>query len=202
MTESKAGPARVLGVATSPRLGGNSETLLDAVLDGAREAGAETTTIRLAEMNVGGCRECGGCDRTGRCVVQDDMQGVYGLLSDHNRLVFATPIYFLNICAQGKAMIDRGQAPWVNQVRLKRPFCETPKEQRRGLLVACGGLNARDLFACAERCYRSFLTVIDMQYAGGVLVPSVDRIREINEHATALSEAREAGVALAGPPVG
>lgn len=197
MAEGGSTAVRVLGVATSPRVGGNSETLLDAVLEGAARAGAEVRKLVLGKMDVGGCRECGGCDRTGRCVVQDDMQLIYGLLKEYNRLVFATPIYFLNICAQGKAMIDRGQAPWVNQARLKRPFCETPKEARRGLLVACGGSNAKQLFDCAERCFRAFLAVIDMTYAGCVCVPKVDALRAVREHPTALADARRAGADLA-----
>ena len=196
MAGTRSAQRRVLGIATSPRVGGNSEALLDAVLQGAADAGAEVTKISLREMKVGPCRECGGCDKTGRCVVQDDMQRVYALLKEHDRLAFATPIFFLNICAQAKAMIDRGQAPWVNQARLKQPFCETPKEKRKGLLVACGGSNAKALFDCAERTFRAFLAVIDMKYAGCLCIPSVDRLGAVEKHPRALEQARKTGAEL------
>lgn len=48
----------VLGVAGSPRRGGNSETILDEVLGGAREAGALTEKVVLAERDVRPCRAC------------------------------------------------------------------------------------------------------------------------------------------------
>jgi multimeric flavodoxin WrbA len=189
---------RVLGIATSPRRNGNSERLLDAVLEGAEQAGAQVTKIALRGLSLEGCRECGGCDKTGRCVVQDDMQTIYTLLKEHDRLVFATPIYFLTMCAQAKAMIDRGQAPWVLTARLKRPFAEVAEgEERKGLLVSCGGSNAKDLFACTERTFRAFLAVIDMNYAGCVCIPRVDALRAIDEHPTALEAARRAGTELA-----
>jgi len=189
---------RVLGIAASPRAGGNSETLLDAVLVGAKQAGAEVTKIALRALDIEGCRECGGCDATGRCVVQDDMQRIYTMLREHNRLVFATPIFFLNMCAQGKAMIDRGQAPWVLTARLKQPFAEVPEGgERRGLLVACGGSNAKALFDCTARTFRAFLSVINMAYAGCVCVPKVDDLGAIDEAPAALDDARRAGAELA-----
>jgi len=71
---------KVLGIYGSPRKGGNTDQLLDKVLEGARSAGAEVKRVYTRELNLCGCIECGGCDKTGECVVQDDMQKVYPLL--------------------------------------------------------------------------------------------------------------------------
>ncbi len=63
----------VLGVAGSPRRGGNSETLLDEVLNGAKEAGAVTEKIVLAQSNFSPCKACDACSWTGTCIQDDDM---------------------------------------------------------------------------------------------------------------------------------
>lgn len=187
----------VLGLATSPRRGGNSEALLDAALDGAAGAGAQVTKLALSDLAVGPCRECGGCDATGACVVKDDAPAIFARLKEHDRLVFATPIYFLNMCAQAKALVDRGQAPWVLKTRLKRPFAAAPPGERKGFLLACGGSNARELFDCTIRTFRAFLSVIDMAFAGSLCVPRLDAKGDAATHPTALADARRAGAELA-----
>ena len=63
----------VLGVAGSPRRGGNSETLLDEVLRGTKEAGALTEKVVLAQLNIGPCKACNACAQTRICMQGDDM---------------------------------------------------------------------------------------------------------------------------------
>jgi hypothetical protein len=197
MTSNASTPPKVLGLATSPRRGGNSEMLLDAFLSGATEAGAEVRKLALSDLRVAPCRECGGCDATGVCVVRDDAPMLYDLFKDYHRLVLATPIYFLHMCAQAKALVDRAQAPWVLKTRLKRPFADPPPGiERRGFLLACGGSNARELFDCTIRSFRAFLSVVDVQYAGSVCVPRLDAAGDAERHPTALSDARRAGAAF------
>jgi multimeric flavodoxin WrbA len=87
--------ADVLALSAGPREGGSSERLLDAALGGARAAGARTETVRCAALDVEGCRSCGGCDRTGRCVVGDDMPALSEGLLKADHVVFASPIFFL-----------------------------------------------------------------------------------------------------------
>ena len=65
---------KVLGIYGSPRKRGNTDQLLDSALEGARSAGGETRSIYARDLEMSGCLECGGCDKTGICVVKDDMQ--------------------------------------------------------------------------------------------------------------------------------
>ncbi|NIR16562.1 MAG: flavodoxin family protein, partial [Desulfobacterales bacterium] len=71
---------KALGIYGSPRKGGNTDQLLDKVLEGAKSGGAETSSVYARDLDMSGCIECGGCDKTGKCVVKDDMQDVYPLL--------------------------------------------------------------------------------------------------------------------------
>ena len=64
---------KIVGIEGSPRTGGNTETLLGAVLEGARKAGAEGRIIKLWERDVRPCTGCGACRPTGNCVLEDDM---------------------------------------------------------------------------------------------------------------------------------
>ena len=81
----------VLGLAGSPRRNGNTEILLDEALAGAREAGAETEKIVLCTLKYSPCISCGSCEKTGRCVLQDDMQMVNERIIAADALIFATP---------------------------------------------------------------------------------------------------------------
>ncbi|MFH1491579.1 MAG: flavodoxin family protein, partial [Pseudomonadota bacterium] len=71
---------KVLGIYGSPRKKGNTDQLLDRALEGAEAEGAEVTRVYARDLKMSGCIECGGCDKTGQCVVKDDMQTVYPLM--------------------------------------------------------------------------------------------------------------------------
>lgn len=100
---------KVLGIAGSPRKNGNSTSLLRLALEGAAEAGAETTLIRAVDLTVAGCVACDGCkaDEDQGCVVDDDMQRVYEQIRESDVIVFASPIYFYGVSSWLKAIVDR-----------------------------------------------------------------------------------------------
>jgi multimeric flavodoxin WrbA len=97
----------VLGVAGSPRRSGNSETILDEVLRGAKEAGATTTKVILAERDVKPCRACNACARSRICIQRDDMAAIVEKMGEAKVWVIATPVYWWGPTAQMKAWIDR-----------------------------------------------------------------------------------------------
>ena len=101
---------RVLGIVCSPRKGGNTEILVREALEAVREAGGETELILVADMNIAPCDGCGACDEDGTCRIEDDMQTVYQQLELADGVIFGTPVYFLNVSAQAKAVMDRTYA--------------------------------------------------------------------------------------------
>ena len=127
----------VIGFLGSPHRAGNTETLLDETLRGAKEKGAEVEKIILNELNIRPCQNCGGCDKTGRCVVEDDMQPIYPKLRKANGVIVASPVFFSSVSAQTKAMIDRNQCVWVEKYRLKKPVAEITTPRRGALLALC-----------------------------------------------------------------
>ena len=92
----------------SPRKGGNTELMVDEFVKGAKEVGHEVEKILLADKNVGGCKACEYCfAHDGECVQKDDMTEIIKKLDETDCLVLASPIYWFNVTAQIKAVIDR-----------------------------------------------------------------------------------------------
>ena len=98
---------RVLGIVGSPRQGGNTDILVDEILEGAREAGAQTDKVMLAELAVAPCQACYACRATGECVIKDDMGGLVEKMKASRVWVIGTPVYWWGPTAQLKAFVDR-----------------------------------------------------------------------------------------------
>ena len=91
-----------------PRANGNTATMVQAFEKGATEAGHEVTAIHVGAKKVAGCLGCQYCfTHEGTCVQKDDMTGIWEVLNQTDLLVFASPIYWWEVTAQTKAVIDR-----------------------------------------------------------------------------------------------
>lgn len=97
----------ILVISTSPRKGGNSETLADAFVSGAQEAGNQVEKICLYDKTIGFCKGCLACLKPHRCVIHDDADTIAQKMRTADVLVFATPIYYYEMCGQMKTMLDR-----------------------------------------------------------------------------------------------
>lgn len=192
---------KVLGIGGSPRRGGNSDLLLDRALAGAAEAGADVERIVVARLKVAPCIACDGCWKTGRCVVADDFQAAYEKLIAAERIVLATPIYFMGISAQAKAFIDRCQCGWARKYVLKQALPPTPSgEPRRGALITTAGHHVPSGFRCAATTMRYFLDTLDAEFAGELHVGDVDEKGAIRERPDMLEAAYALGKQLLGQP--
>ena len=187
---------RVLGIAGSPRRGGNSDLLLAEVMRGAVGSGAKVKTITLNELTIAPCQHCDGCLETGRCKVEDDMQMIHSELMKADRLVLASPVYFMGVTAQTKAMIDRCQALWVRKYILKLPASGSRQVERKGLFISVGGTKSANLFQPAVATVKSWFRTLDVIYAGELLFPGVDEKGAIAKHPDALHQAFLAGQGL------
>ncbi len=98
---------RVLGIVGSPRRGGNTELMVDEVLAGAKEAGAEIHKLILNEMNIGHCQGCNGCSNEGQCKHKDDMQIINEEMKKSTAFVYGTPIYYWGPTSIFKTFSDR-----------------------------------------------------------------------------------------------
>jgi multimeric flavodoxin WrbA len=114
-----ATPVRVLGVAASPRRG-NTAILVRAALLGAAAAGAVVTDyLSLAGLAIAPCDGCERCLASGGCVLDDDMQPLYGRLLEADAIILGTPVYFGSMSALCKAFMERVEGLGVTEKRLR-----------------------------------------------------------------------------------
>ena len=100
--------SHILAVGASPRNGGNTDHLLAAAAQGAREAGALVELVQLRDMVVNPCLGCEACRDKKACVtIKDDMQDLYPVIEKAGGLLLASPTHNYNITAWMKAFIDR-----------------------------------------------------------------------------------------------
>ncbi len=192
-------PIRVLGIAGSPRRGGNTDLLLAEVMKGAASQGAAVKTIVLNTLNITPCQHCDSCLTTGMCRIQDDMQMVYRELEDADRIVLASPIQFMGLTAQMKAMVDRCQALWARKYVLKQPPLKVIKE-RNGFFISVGGMKLSKLFEPALETVKALFHTLDVTYAGDLLFRGIDEKGAIKLNPDALKQAFLAGQKLVADP--
>jgi multimeric flavodoxin WrbA len=189
---------KLLAIAGSPRRGGNTDLLLDQFVEGAAGAGAETSVLTACNLKIEGCRHCDACLEKGQCRVQDDMQLVYRELEEADRIVIASPLQFMTVPAQLKALIDRCQPLWARKYILKIPPLGDTRE-RRGFLISVGGRRTiPNVFDAELVTIKTLFRAMDVTYSGDLLVPGVDAMGDILKHPEALEKARAEGRMLAG----
>ena len=98
----------VLIISTSPRKGGNSESLALEFAKGAQESGNKVETVFFREKNIGFCKGCLACTKTNRCVIKDDAAELVEKMLAADVIAFATPIYYYEMSGQMKTLLDRG----------------------------------------------------------------------------------------------
>ena len=98
---------KVLIISGSPRKGGNSDTLCNEFMKGAKEAGNNVEKIRLSEKKINFCTGCGVCNTIHKCVQKDEMEEILNKMVEADVIVLATPVYFYAMDGQMKTFIDR-----------------------------------------------------------------------------------------------
>lgn len=180
---------RVVAFIGSPRVGGNTQTLVEEVLRGVQEAGSETATYFLNKLDISPCQGCDACRKLGRCRLKDDMQGLYDELLGADAIVVGTPIYFWGPSAQTKAFLDRWYA--IDQQGIREKLAGKP------ILLVC---------AFADSDPNTARNAIDIMRSGAewfemVFEPPVLAVAEKRGEVASKSEymqaARAAGKALA-----
>lgn len=186
-------PVKVLGISASPRLNGNTDLLLRKALAGARSAAAVVEYLRLCDLNITACVECNCCYKTGRCRIEDDYQTVSEKMLEADRLIFATPIFFMTVCAQAKLLIDRCQCLWAAKYRLHKSPVTHPQRNRRAMLIAAGGSKSKAMFQSVQLTMKYFFDVLDFRYVSNLFVNQVDTFGAIKKHPTAMKQAYRLG---------
>lgn len=101
---------KILAINGSPRgKESNTNVMVEAFLKGAQSAGAETANIFLADKNIQFCKGCFSCwtETPGQCVIDDDVKEIINMMDGCDVIIFASPLFFVNISGALKTFIDR-----------------------------------------------------------------------------------------------
>jgi multimeric flavodoxin WrbA len=121
---------KVLGLVGSPRRGGNTDLLVDSVLEGVAKKHS-TEKIYLYGVDIAPCVDCRACKKGNlQCALRDGMNVLYPKLEEANVIVFGTPLYWYGPSAKMKLLLDRLR-PYIASKKLKgkRAVLIVPSEE-------------------------------------------------------------------------
>lgn len=134
---------KVIAINGSPRKGGNTEILLNKVLEPIKEAGIETELIRIGGQQVRGCTACYSCleNKDSKCIINTDIVNeCIGKIIDADAVILGSPTYFAGMTSEMKALIDRaGLVAKVNGDLFARKIGAAVVVNRKG-----GAVNVMD----------------------------------------------------------
>jgi len=174
---------KILAISTSFRTNGNSETLLDSFIEGAKASGNDVEKITLKGKRIEFCRGCLACQKIGKCVIDDDSIEIVKKMKEAKVLVFATPIYYYEMCGQLKTLLDRANSLYDSDYKFEDVYVlstaaeDEESDDERAVNGVCGWID------CFERC----------SLKGTVFAGGVTDVGEIKNH-PALKQAYEMGL--------
>lgn len=164
----------ILAVCGSPRKG-NTEWMLQQLLDDLKKHGADTELLLLRKTNIKRCLGCltceaGGKERPGICAVQDDMQSIYPKLLAADVIILGTPVYFYMLSGLLKNFMDRTCPIWT---RLEG-------KKLAGIAVAEEGLgqvisNLKNYASCCGMEWVGAITTLAKTPGEVARVPGIER---------------------------
>ena len=126
---------KVLILSSSPRRGGNSDTLCNEFMRGAIESGNEAEKVFLRDKTIHYCTGCSTCSLHGKpCPQKDDAAEIIEKMVAANVIVMATPVYFYTMSAQMKTLIDRCCGLYTEMKNKEFYFIVTAAEDDRKLM--------------------------------------------------------------------
>ena len=176
---------KILALIGSPRKKGNTDLLVEQILEGSRANGHVTEKLYLYDYTISLCVDCRSCKKGDYvCCLNDKMQQIYAKMDGADVLVFGTPIYWYGPTAKMKMLLDR-----------MRPFVENKKLRgKRAVVVVPSAEGPRACDPTIEMFRLSF-EYLGVEFAGKVLVKAFDK-GAIRKHPKKLKEAFLLGCSL------
>jgi len=150
---------KIVAINGSPRgMKGTTGRLLEEVLAGATESGAEVEIISLADTPIQPCVACDACHKVGVCGIKDDYESIKDKLLACDAYVFASPNYLFSVTAQMKAFLDRCNG---------LAHCTALEGKYAALVETSGGGGDQEVLSYMERIVNS----VGAQYVGSIGSP-------------------------------
>jgi multimeric flavodoxin WrbA len=134
---------KVVAFNGSPHKEGNTSILINHVLGELKNEGIATEVVQVGGKKIRGCIACYKCmeNRNQRCAVDNDiLNECIGRILDADGILLGSPVYFTDVTAEMKALIDRvGMVGTANGYMYKRKVGAAVAAVRRA-----GGIHTLD----------------------------------------------------------
>ena len=178
---------KVIAFVGSPRKGGNTDILVDTILDGARSKGAEVEKVHVYDLKFKGCIHCQTCKtKTDYCVLKDDVTELYEKIQTSDAVVFASPIYMGRITGTLKTFFDR----WYSFIDAN---FNTRIKPGKKVVSATVYAAPKGLFDGEEEYVLEWCNRWGLETAGKLCVSDVIAKGDIKEREDVLAQARQIG---------
>jgi multimeric flavodoxin WrbA len=176
----------VLVISTSLRNGGNSDTLAEELIRGAKDAGNNVKKISLEGKTIGFCKGCLVCQKTQECVIKDDAVDIAKKVKNADAIVFATPIYYYEMSGQMKTLLDR-----------LNPLFPSDYSFREVYLIASAADSNKEAMDSAVEGLQGWIACFNKAKLSGVIRGvGITDIGDVKHHENLMSEAYEMGKAI------
>ena len=128
---------RVVIISTSLRVRSNSDLLAEQFMKGAESAGHQVEKVELLGKQIAFCLGCFACAKLGRCVIDDDVNGIMEKVMKADVIVWATPIYYYEMSGQMKTLIDRMNAMYDRDYRFREVYLLTTAAEDEASVPQC-----------------------------------------------------------------
>lgn len=156
---------KIVVITGSPRKNGNSFAMTEAFIAAAEKKGHSVTRFDAALKNVGGCRACETCFRTGKaCSFDDDFNAIAPAILKADAVVFTMPVYWYSIPAQIKGVIDRLFSFVVGGKDIAGKECA---------VISCCEENDMSVFDGVTKPIECSAELMKWKIVGEVLIPGV-----------------------------
>ncbi len=189
---------RILGLQGSPRKKGNTYYLLSTFMEEAEKFGAQTHTVDVCHKHILPCKEYIVCEKKGYCPIDDDVKHeIYAQIRWADVIVMASPVFFYNVTAQLKALIDRCQTMWARKYRLK--LRDPGAKMRQGCMLAVGATQGKNLFEGIHLTAKYFFDAVDAAYDESLTYWGIEKFGDMAKHPTVSSDVKATVERLVAP---
>jgi NAD(P)H-dependent FMN reductase len=103
---------KILILSGSKNKDGKTASAISSIIRGISNAKGQSETIFLTSLKLEKCRQCnadgwGICRTEHRCVIEDDFAGIVEKIKTADAVVFATPVYFMDLSESMRSFLDR-----------------------------------------------------------------------------------------------
>jgi len=187
---------KVIAFNGSPRESGNTSTLIEAVLEGSKGAGAETTRVALDRIELKGCQGCLACRKNpGTCARQDGLAPFLEEMKTADGIVVGCPIYMYHVSGQMKMLVDRCYSFWGNNP--DGSYYSALPEGKRFAIVTSQGHPDPDQYARPIRWLTGMIGGLTSDTVGGI-VHADSAANPAENDSELLEQARQLGRKLVG----